>query len=107
MSGECNKCGEHALECKCGIGCDAPRSAIKKYSLTSVETISIPEICECGRLYKDRISHLGKMMCSACYTDLSVEELKKLWGTPFQDTIKNILNNGTPPSGNEPIKGIK
>ena len=29
MSGECDKCGEHALECKCGIGCDPPGSKIK------------------------------------------------------------------------------
>ncbi len=40
------------------------------------------EMCECGRLYKDRRDKLGKMMCSACYTDLSVDELKKLWITP-------------------------
>lgn len=44
----------------------------------------VPEMCECGRLYKDRISHLGKMMCSACYTGLSVDDLKKLWGTPIK-----------------------
>ncbi len=43
-----------------------------------------PEMCECGRLYKDRISHLGKKMCSACYTGLSVEDLKLLWGHPVK-----------------------
>lgn len=55
----------------------------------------IPEMCECGRLYKDRVSHLGKMMCSACYTGLSVDELKKLWSAPIAglDIEKN-----TPPS---------
>ena len=43
----------------------------------------VAEMCECGRLYKDRISHLGKMICSACYTGLSVDDLKKLWGNPI------------------------
>lgn len=41
MSGECYKCGEHCLDCKCGIGCDAPGSKIKKYSLKPVESIPI------------------------------------------------------------------
>ncbi len=49
-------------------------------------TCSFPEMCECGRLYKDRISHLGKMMCSACYTGLSVEQLKILLETPNRNT---------------------
>ncbi len=39
----------------------------------------VPEICECGRLYKDRKDETGKMLCSACYTDCSVEDLKKIW----------------------------
>lgn len=43
----------------------------------------IPELCECGRLYKDRLSFQKKMVCSACQTGLSVESLKKLWGTPI------------------------
>jgi hypothetical protein len=43
MSAECEKCGEHALECNCGIGCNTPGSKIKKYSLKPVESISIPE----------------------------------------------------------------
>ncbi len=46
-------------------------------------TVIIPEICECRRLYKDRRDESGKMMCSACYTGLSVEDLKKLWGFPI------------------------
>lgn len=29
MSGECESCGEHALECKCGIGCEASGTGIK------------------------------------------------------------------------------
>lgn len=74
MSGECDKCGEHTLECKC-------------FPKTKTHT---PEMCECGRLYKDRMSHLGKMMCSACYTGLSVDDLKKLWGTPVPETIRNL-----------------
>lgn len=48
-------------------------------------TVVVPEICECGRLYKDRRDNGGKMMCSACYTGLNVEDLKKLWGTPIKD----------------------
>ena len=50
-----------------------------------------PEMCECGRLYKDRVDENGKMMCSACYTGYSVEDLKKLWGTPIPDDIKKYL----------------
>ncbi len=46
-------------------------------------TTHAPELCECGRLYKDRRDKDGKMMCSACYSGLSVEDLKKLWGTPI------------------------
>lgn len=41
-----------------------------------------PEMCECGRLYKDRRDANGKMMCSACYSDCDVETLRKLWGIP-------------------------
>jgi hypothetical protein len=53
-----------------------------------IKIISIvPEICECGRLYKDRRDRDGKMMCSACYTGLNVEDLKNLWGTPIPKTI--------------------
>lgn len=44
----------------------------------------IPEMCECGRLYKDRRDENGKTMCSACYTNCDVETLKKLWGTPIK-----------------------
>ncbi len=47
-------------------------------------TTVTPEICECGRLYKDRKDEHGTMMCAACYTGLSVEDLKKLWGTPIK-----------------------
>ncbi len=46
--------------------------------------VHVPEMCECGRLYKDRRDSDGKMMCSACYTGLSIEDLKKLWGTPIR-----------------------
>ena len=60
---------------------------------------SVPKMCECGRLYKDRRDKEGKMMCSACYTGLSIEDLKKLWGSPVPDSIKNIFKSGTPPTG--------
>ena len=42
----------------------------------------VPEMCECGRMYKDRRDKDGKMMCSACYTGLDVDCLKKLWSAP-------------------------
>lgn len=49
-----------------------------------IKTTTItPEMCECGRLYKDRRDEKGKMMCSACYTGLNVDDLKKLWGNPI------------------------
>ena len=51
-------------------------------------TTNIPEMCECGRLYKDRRDKDGKMMCSACYTGLSVEDLKMLWSIPMPKEIK-------------------
>jgi len=41
-------------------------------------TSVFPEMCECGRLYKDRMDKEGKMMCVACYTGFSIEDLKKL-----------------------------
>jgi len=44
--------------------------------------INTPELCECGRLYIDRIDENGKKVCSACLTGLSVENLKKLWMSP-------------------------
>lgn len=46
----------------------------------------VPEMCECGRLYKDRRDRDGKMMCSACHSGLSVDDLKALWGTPVPDS---------------------
>jgi len=42
------------------------------------------ELCECGRLYKDRKDDMGKMICSACYNNCSVEDLNRLWSTPIQ-----------------------
>ncbi len=51
-----------------------------------IKTTTItPELCECRRLYKDRRDKDGKMICSACYTGLSVEDLKKLWGAPIKE----------------------
>lgn len=50
------------------------------------------ELCECERLYIDRISHLGKKMCSACYTGLSIEDIKKLWYTPIPKKEELIIN---------------
>jgi hypothetical protein len=39
----------------------------------------VPEICECGRMYKDRREN-GKTMCAMCYSGYSLEELRVLWG---------------------------
>ena len=50
-----------------------------------------PEICECGRLYKDRRDKDGKTMCSACYTGLSIYDLKKLWDTPIPDIVSDLF----------------
>ena len=55
-------------------------------------TTHVPEMCECGRLYKDRRDKDGKMMCAACYTGFSVEDLKKLWGTPIRKENKNGMD---------------
>lgn len=41
-------------------------------------TTSLPQLCECGRLYKDRRDKNGKTMCAACYCNCDVETLKKL-----------------------------
>lgn len=49
--------------------------------------VIIAEMCECGRLYKDRRDEHGKTMCSACFSGLSVEELKLLWGMPITTFI--------------------
>lgn len=43
----------------------------------------IPELCECGRLYKDRRDEKGKIFCSACHSNCNIEILKKLWGNPI------------------------
>jgi len=55
----------------------------------TVKTV-VPEMCECGRLYKDRRDKEGKMMCSACYSGLSVEDLKNIWGTPETPINKDL-----------------
>ena len=48
-----------------------------------------PEMCECGRMYKDRFDKVsGKFMCSACFTGLTEQELKLLWGTPMPKKIE-------------------
>lgn len=50
-----------------------------------------PEMCDCGRLYKDRLDIVsGETMCSACFTGLSVNELKLLWGYPIPKEIEEI-----------------
>jgi hypothetical protein len=51
---------------------------MKEIKITSIS----PKMCECGRLYCDRRNSEGKMMCSVCYENCSVEELKMLWSTP-------------------------
>lgn len=44
----------------------------------------VAELCECGRLYKDRRDSNGKMICSACHTGLNLDQLKMLWSPPKQ-----------------------
>lgn len=44
-----------------------------------------PEMCECGRLYKDRRDKDGKTMCSACYNNCEVDDLARFWGTQIKD----------------------
>jgi len=47
---------------------------------TNIKTTTVTaDLCECGRLYKDRRDETGKMICSLCYTDSDIETLKKLW----------------------------
>jgi len=54
-----------------------------------------PELCECGRLYKDSRDKTGKFMCGACYMNLGIEDLKKLWGSPMPNEIKQIFSPKT------------
>jgi len=51
------------------------------------------KICKCGRLYEDSKDENGNMMCSACYTGLSIESLKLLWGTPMPNSCKKLFLN--------------
>lgn len=51
-------------------------------------TLVVAEMCECGRLYKDRRDKNGKMVCSACYTGLSLKNIKKLWGIPINKEVR-------------------
>lgn len=55
-------------------------------------TTVVIEMCECGRLYKDRRDENGKMMCAACYTGLSVDDLKKFWETPIKNELVTNWN---------------
>ena len=56
--------------------------------LESKITSHTPKMCDCGRLYCDRRNSEGKMMCSACYANCSVEDLKMLWSTPEKTIIE-------------------
>lgn len=61
----------------------------------NIKTTSMfPEMCECERLYKSCIDKDGKTMCPACYTGLSIDDLKKLWSIPInsQFTILDKSN---------------
>ena len=64
---------------------------MEKYMVIKTTTVTL-EMCECGRLYKDRRDENGKMMCAACYNNCDVETLQKLWSTPapeFLDMFKS------------------
>lgn len=59
---------------------EAYRKSLPGQGFSNLETkIIIAELCECGRLYKDRRDESGKMMCSACLLGCSVEDLERLW----------------------------
>lgn len=71
--------------CWCGWNSQNPDIIYHKnkpFDVVVTNTVITPEMCECGRLYKDRRDQSGKMMCSACYTQCDVETLKILWSTP-------------------------
>lgn len=51
--------------------------------------------CECDRLYKNTIRD-DKTMCTICASEfdgdpISLETLKKLWGTPVPQYIFNLF----------------
>ncbi len=60
--------------------------------MTIETTTNYPEMCECGRMFIDRRDKDGKMMCAACYTGLSLDDLRKLWSSPIPKDFKEILN---------------
>lgn len=56
------------------------KEKLKSQGYPYVKTITYcAEMCECGRLYKDKRNSEDKMICSACYYDCDIESLKKLW----------------------------
>jgi hypothetical protein len=58
-----------------------------------IKTTTIcPEMCECGRLYKDRRDENGKMICSACFCDCDLDTLKMLSEPPIK-RISDIEKN--------------
>ncbi len=79
MSGECDDCGEHCMDCRCD------------YEKPISTTVISAEMCECGRLYKDRRDENGKMMCSCCATGLSVDQSRILWNTPIPPFISECF----------------
>ena len=62
-----------------------------------IETKKItPEMCECGRLYKDCIDKDGKTICSACHLGCDVETLKKIWSTQSSHCLENLKKRFSP-----------
>ena len=68
--------------------------------MSEIKTTTIyAQMCECGRLYKDRRDINGKMMCSLCYSDCDMETLKMLWSKPMSISMNDKTNRD---GGNEP-----
>lgn len=76
MSGQCDQCGEHCLDCKYGIqnlGCDPPGTKIKKGTYKPTVFMPIPNISDdskeiLNKTFRQHIENAiagldGNMMC--------------------------------------------
>ncbi len=65
MSGECDKCHEHTLDCKCH-----QNSLRSKRVKTTPNASLFLQMCECKRF----AIHSGKNICFACYKENEIIE---------------------------------
>jgi hypothetical protein len=49
------------------------------------------ELCECGRLYKMYKDETGKLICPACYHNISKDDLHDLWSRPVPKFVLDIF----------------